>query len=417
MTYDLLIIGSGVIGLNIAREFVRRNPGSNILIIEKESDLGCHSSGRNSGVIHAGFYYTADSLKAKFTKLGNQLLTRYCDENNIKIHKCGKLVVAPTEQDIQGLSVLMERAKKNGVELHRISLSEAKKIESKVKSAQDVLWSPTTSVINPIELLQKIKHECELKNVKFMFETKFQNRIDGGVEVLHQNQKIKLKARYIINASGLEADHTARAFGFSKNYRILPFKGLYLYGNEKSPKLNCHIYPVPDLANPFLGVHFTVTQEGKIKIGPTAIPALWREQYEGLKNFEFTDFTEIAMRQLRFAFSQKTHGLRLFSRELKKYFRKNLVQQSTYLLEGIEESQFTKWGRAGIRAQLVNINTWQLEMDFIVESDSESLHVLNAVSPALTSSMPFAEHIVDLAEKNISQGSGKKWQDHSQKKI
>ena len=157
---DFLIIGGGIIGICVARELKKRFQGSKIILIEKEADCGLHASGRNSGVLHAGFYYTANSLKARFTRKGNQFLTEYCESKNLKINKCGKLVVAKNEQELSQLDTLLERGRKNGVHLQDLSAAEARSIEPRVKTHQRALFSPTTSTVDPKEVLQALQNDA-----------------------------------------------------------------------------------------------------------------------------------------------------------------------------------------------------------------------------------------------------------------
>jgi L-2-hydroxyglutarate oxidase LhgO len=201
------------------------------------------------------------------------------------------------------------------------------------------------------------------------------------------------QAGYIVNSAGLYADRIAREFGFSERYRILPFKGLYLYSSEPPGAIRTNIYPVPDLRNPFLGVHFTVTADGKAKIGPTAIPAFWRENYRGLENFVFSEFVEISMRELRLLVSSGFGFMRLAFDEVRKYCRARMISLASSLARNVSKENYTTWGKSGIRAQLIDIKKQELEMDFVVEGDDRSMHILNAVSPAFTCSIPFAEYI------------------------
>jgi L-2-hydroxyglutarate oxidase LhgO len=205
----------------------------------------------------------------------------------------------------------------------------------------------------------------------------------------------RYEAGYVVNAAGLYADRIARQFGFSERYRILPFKGLYLYSNEPAGTLKTNIYPGPDLRNPFLGVHFTVTHDGKAKIGPTAIPALWREQYGGRSRFSLAEFIEIAGRGLSLLENADFNFRRLAFEEIKKYSRRRVVSLASQLVEGVRLENYSKWGKPGIRAQLLDIRKRRLEMDFVVEGDERSMHVLNAVSPAFTCSLPFADYVCD----------------------
>jgi L-2-hydroxyglutarate oxidase LhgO len=186
---------------------------------------------------------------------------------------------------------------------------------------------------------------------------------------------------------------------------MLPFKGLYLYSDNPAWSLRTNVYPVPDLRNPFLGVHFTVTAEGRTKIGPTAIPALWREQYQGTENFRLGECADIVRRQLGLLLSSDWGFHRLAVEEMSKYSRRRLVSLASQLVDGVSEGGFRTWGRAGIRAQLINVNTRRLEMDFVLEGDDRSMHVLNAVSPGFTCALPFADYVATRIEGHL-QGGG-----------
>ena len=396
--FDFLVIGGGVIGISIARELKSRNPNSGVCILEKEHQCGLHASSRNSGVLHAGFYYTADSLKARFTKEGNQRLTKYCEVKNLALKKCGKLVVAQNESELVWLDELMTRARNNGVPLELITDEESQAIEPRAKTYQKALFSPTTASINPTELVKSLLSDAIQEGVQLKTNTQYIHRV-GKSSIKTSNGVFE--AKYIINAAGLYADKIGRDFNFSKDYRILPFKGLYLYSNEPLGALNTHIYPVPDLTNPFLGVHFTITSDDKIKIGPTAIPAFWREQYQGWSNFNMPELTEIILRQAGLFLSSNFDFKALAFRELKKYSKPLLVSLAAKLAKGVDIKHYRQWGLAGIRAQLLNIRKKELEMDFVLEGDKQSMHILNAISPGLTCALPFADYVCDQIEGKI----------------
>jgi len=398
--FDFLVIGGGVIGISIARELKSRNPNSGVCILEKEHQCGLHASSRNSGVLHAGFYYTADSLKARFTKEGNQRLTKYCEVKNLALKKCGKLVVAQNESELVWLDELMTRARNNGVPLELITDEESQAIEPRAKTYQKALFSPTTASINPTELVKSLLSDAIQEGVQLKTNTQYIHRV--GKNSIKTSNGI-FEAKYIINAAGLYADKIGRDFNFSKDYRILPFKGLYLYSNEPLGALNTHIYPVPDLTNPFLGVHFTITSDDKIKIGPTAIPAFWREQYQGWSNFNMPELTEIILRQAGLFLSSNFDFKALAFRELKKYSKPLLVSLAAKLAKGVDIKHYRQWGLAGIRAQLLNIRKKELEMDFVLEGDKQSMHILNAISPGLTCALPFADYVCDQVEGKISE--------------
>ena len=396
-TCDFLVIGGGVIGLSIARELRRRRTDARVLLIEKEPSCGAHASGRNSGVLHAGFYYSPDSLKAKFTRLGNERLTAYCEEKRIPLNKCGKLVVAKDAADLPSLDELFRRGQINGIELQALTEEEAKSIEPRVKTYQRALFSPRTSTVSPLQVVNAMQQDALHEGIQVQCGTAYRRR-DGGKVRTNQDS---IEAGYVINAAGLYADKIAMDYGFSEKYRILPFKGLYLYSDEPPGAIRTNIYPVPDLRNPFLGVHFTITADGKTKIGPTAIPALWRENYEGLGNVNFREFVEVASRGLGLLTGAGFDFRRLAMEEIAKYSRSKMVSLASVLAEGVAERNYQTWGRPGIRAQLLDITKKKLEMDFVLEGDNRSMHVLNAVPPAFTCSLPFASYVCDHIDKAI----------------
>jgi L-2-hydroxyglutarate oxidase len=388
-TADFLLIGGGIIGINIARELKHTFPGSKVTLIEKEPDCGMHASGRNSGVLHAGFYYSPDSLKARFTRNGNRALTRYCEAKKLSINKCGKLVVAKDEGDLKHLDELLARGKANGIELEEVSESEARKIEPRVRTFARAIYSPTTSTVNPAQVMESMKLDTVREGVKIHCGAAYIKREKEGV----RTTKGLYRAGYYVNAAGLYADKIAKDFGFSKDYCLLPFKGLYLYSDEPAHSLKTNIYPVPDLRNPFLGVHFTMTADGRTKIGPTAIPAFWREHYSRFENFRLAELLEIITREVMLLFLANFDFGKLALEEIRKYSRQRLVALAGKLASGVERENYVKWGAPGIRAQLVNLKEKTLEMDFVLEGDSGSMHVLNAVSPAFTCSIPFAQYV------------------------
>jgi L-2-hydroxyglutarate oxidase LhgO len=385
---DFLVIGGGVVGVNIALQAKKHYPDSSVTVIDKEAVCGEHASGRNSGILHAGFYYTADSLKARLTKEGNRRLTEYCLERGLGINRCGKLVVAKNANELPVLDELLARARRNGVALHRISEAEARDIEPCARTFKEALYSPATASVDPQQVMREFVSDAGICGI----------RILNGIEYTgHRNGVVctnggPISAGYVINAAGLYADIIAKDYGFSRNYCILPFKGLYLYANQKAARLRTNIYPVPDLRNPFLGVHHTVTVEGNAKIGPTALPCFWRQHYRGLGNFHFWEFLDIIARETGL-FIRNDFGFRKLAwEETRKIYKSRLVKLAAELMYGMRTEYYTEWGRPGIRAQLLDTAARKLEMDFIIEGDERSFHILNAVSPAFTCAMTFAEY-------------------------
>ncbi len=372
--------------------------GASVHVLEKEVDCGLHASGRNSGVLHAGFYYSPDSLKAKFTWKGNRLLTEYCEEKNIPLNRCGKLVVARNVADHAGLNELCRRGRANGIPLEEISEKEAKEIEPRVKTCERALFSPATSTVNPSLVMQAMKKDAVEEGVQLHCGVRYLTSSKGKVT---SSQGVH-EAGYVVNAAGLYADRIARDYGFSARYRILPFKGLYLYSSEPPGSIRTNIYPVPDLKNPFLGVHFTVSANGTAKIGPTAIPGFWREQYDRWSNFRLNEFLEVACRGMGLLISSNFDFKTLAVRELAKYSKAKMISLAAQLADGVSPQHYQRWGKPGIRAQLVDIQKRKLEMDFVLEGDSHSMHVLNAVSPAFTCSIPFSDYVCERIAAHLN---------------
>ncbi len=390
---DFLIIGAGIIGLALARELKSRLPAADILVIDKEADVACHGSGRNSGVLHAGFYYSADSLKARFTRDGNRLMTAYVKDRGLAINQCHKVVVASDLNEIEGVQELQRRGERNGVDVRIIDEQELAEIDPNAKTTGIALYSPTTATVDPTQVCHALKEDLEAAGVRFLFGQGYLKR-QGDAAVVTTGGLV-LEAGLVINAAGLYADTVARDYGFSQHYTIIPFKGIYLKYTGTDKPIRTNIYPVPNLKNPFLGVHYTVTVDGTIKIGPTAIPAFWRQNYVGLENFSLGELFEIIGWESRLFLGDNFGFRSLALSELKKYDRSYFTGLAVKMVKQIDTSGFNQWSKPGIRAQLLNTTTKELVQDFVVEGDSRSVHLLNAVSPAFTCSFPFAAWVVD----------------------
>lgn len=387
--YQHIIIGSGIMGLSIARAINEIQLDASILIIDKEPQEAAHASSRNSGVLHAGFYYSADSFKARFTVEGNRALKSFCTRKGLPVNEAGKLVVAQNEEELQKLTELEERGKRNGSNVEIIDEERARELEPNVRTFKKALYSPDTASIDPKQVCSELKNELEEMGVKFLFQTKYTGKIDGGIST----NKGDFQARKIINCAGLYADKIAHDFGFGRNYTMIPFKGLYLKYTKNKTDIKMNIYPVPNLANPFLGVHFTKTVNNEIKIGPTAIPALWRENYDLSSNFKFNEFVDIAAQEARL-FMTNAFGFRnLAFEEIRKYNKKYFVGLAQNMVQAIDPKGFTEYTKPGIRAQLLHKKSRKLMLDFVIEGDRHSTHILNAVSPAFTCAFPFGEYV------------------------
>jgi len=398
--YNYLIIGGGIIGLTVARELKERFHDKAIAIIEKEPKIACHASGRNSGVLHAGFYYTKDSLKAKFTRDGNRALRDFCKKHGLKINECGKLVVAKNEYELSGLEELKRRAELNGVVLDWVNEKEMHDIDPNARTFKKALFSPNTATVDPLEVCNALMNENIRNGVEIHFNTKFIQY--EGKKILTSNGIYE--ADHIINCAGLFADKIAHQYGFGLDYTIIPFKGLYLKYKKNKEDIKTNIYPVPNLKNPFLGVHFTKTFNGDIKIGPTAIPAFWREHYNGFQNFKLNEFLQIFLKESELFLRNSFHFRSLAFEEIKKYRKTSFIKLALQLVKKMDVEGFGDFLKPGIRAQLLNKRSNELVQDFVIEGDQHSTHILNAVSPAFTCSIPFAKYVVDLILKKCSIG-------------
>ena len=396
---DFVVVGAGVMGVNIALELKRRHPRARVRLIEKEPAPGLHASGRNSGVLHAGFYYTADSLKARFTRVGNKLMQEYCDLRGLRVNRCGKLVVARDESELGGLDELRRRGERNGVELHDLDEREARRIEPRVRTTRRALYSPTTATVDPKAVMRSFVDDARALGVELEFSCAYRARRGRDV----RTSRADFECGYLVNAAGLQADQIARDHGFSEHFRILPFKGLYLYSDEAPGAFRTNIYPVPNLANPFLGVHFTVTADGHSKIGPTAIPCLWREQYGGVSGFKLGELAPTLWATAGLVLHAGFDFRALALEELRKRDRRHLVELAAKLADGVRVEQYSRWGAPGIRAQLMDVRKRTLVQDFCLEGDDRSLHVLNAVSPGWTCSIPFSRFVCDQVEVSLQR--------------
>jgi len=390
--YNFVIIGSGIIGLTIAHAIKNRKKDASILILDKEPSEAQHASGRNSGVLHAGFYYTSDSLKAKFTVDGNRAMKAYVKAKGLKINACGKLVVAQNDHELGQLHELLRRGERNGSNVRLIDESEAFDIDPNVKVYKKALYSPDTASVDPREICAAIKGDLVQSGVEFSYNTKYLSK-NTGASI--QTTDGDFEADKIINCAGLYADRLAHDFGFGLNYTMVPFKGLYLKYTKNTDDVNINIYPVPNLKNPFLGVHFTKTVNGEIKIGPTAIPAFWRENYDWKNNFSFEEMTEMLFFESKLYLTNAFNFRALAHEEMRKYNKEYFISLALSMVKYIDPKGFTEWTKPGIRAQLLDKKSLSLVQDFVVEADHKSVHVLNAVSPAFTCSFPFSQYVVD----------------------
>ena len=386
----IVICGGGIVGLSIARELLKRG-AEDITILEKENKLGVHASGRNSGVLHAGIYYTPDSLKAKFCLRGNLLMREYCREKGIPVLETGKVIVTKKEEELDTLYELYRRAKTNGADVKLIDPVELKDIEPYARTVERAIYSPLTAVVDSKKVLECIAKELEGSG---------KVRITKGAKVLGlKNSKVlrttkgDIEFTFFINSAGAFADKIAHLFGVGSHFTIIPFKGTYKkLRKEKSYLVRGNIYPVPDIRNPFLGVHFTKSYNGEVYIGPTAIPAFGRENYGIIEGID-KEAVSILLKDIILFFTNSKFRKVAFT-EPRKYLSKFFYEDIKPMVEGLSIDDIIPSNKVGIRPQLVDWEKKELVMDFLVLKDSNSVHILNAISPAFTSAFAFAEYVV-----------------------
>ena len=392
--YDQIIIGAGIVGISLGLALLERNPNRKVLIIDKEDKPGVHASGRNSGVLHAGFYYSPDSLKAKFCRLGNLELRKFCKENNLQILETGKVVVCQDKKDVVRLEELYRRGIANGVNIEILDSNDLDKIEPAAQTVDKFIWSPTTAVGNPKDIIKKLAEEFTKSGGSFSFNTQVE-LIEKSNEILIKTKDITYSAKSVINAAGAYAADLAKQVNIGTEYVCLPFLGAY----KKSKLLPINpkrlVYPVPNPVNPFLGVHTTITLNNEIKIGPTALPVIGKEQYKLIDGFNLKDLVEFFTSSTALLKSDSVDLIGLIKEEAFKLFKKPLLKRTSKLSNSLKSN--TDWVKypSGIRAQIINTKTKAIEMDYIVKSDKNVVHILNAVSPGWTSAIPFARWVVE----------------------
>lgn len=386
-----MIVGAGITGLTIARELVRKD-SENILIVDKEDRVGCHSSGRNSGVLHAGMYYTPETLKAKYCVRGNRMMKEFCREKGLTLHESGKVILAGDESELESLYELKRRADLCGARASLIDRKRLLELEPEAAPGEEALFSPDTAVIKPVEVLEAL--EAELKEsgkVKITFGVMFRGLNNDRAAVTSSGE---IKFDKLVNAAGSYADKVAGRFGLAREYKILPFKGTYKQlAASRAHLVRGNIYPVPNLKTPFLGVHLTRSAEGEILVGPTAMPALGRENYHLVDGWS-GETISILLRDALLMFQNRTFR-QVAMTEPKKYLKYFVWKEAKKLMPRLSLDDFVESDHVGIRPQLLHWPSRKLVMDYIMLQDKQSLHILNPISPAFTSSMAFARDVVE----------------------
>lgn len=395
LTSDFLIIGAGIVGVTIARELKLRYPKSSVVLLEKEKKPGLHSSGRNSGVLHSGIYYPPESLKSKVCTQGAREMAEYCVEHNLPLNRLGKLLIPVNSADIPQIDLLESRANANNIQVDRLNSQQLKSIEPEVKSVNgEALYVSQTSVVNSQKTFHRILKETKELGAVINCN-QYVHHVNTEKQILQWGHT-KIRYGQVINTAGLHADTVAQQFGISKRYTLLPFKGIYW---KLDPKSGIHlrhlIYPIPDLRVPFLGVHTTTSTEGITYLGPTAVPAFGRENYQGLQGVTLSELIRINKLLIK-QFSLNNDGFRRLTwQEGRRYFKPWFTQAAQALLPRLRSAHLLSSNKVGIRAQILDQHTGKLVNDFLVEQHGNATHILNAISPAFTSSFPLARYICD----------------------
>ncbi len=390
-TFDVIVIGGGIIGLATAMTLAKTHPHLKLAVVEKELELAQHQTGHNSGVIHSGIYYRPGSLKATLCVRGAQHLVRFCQENAVPFERCGKLVIATDPNEIPGLQELHRRGNANGVTgLRLLDPAEARAFEPHTHCLQ-ALHVPATGIVSFQQVAQAYARNFTAAGGQIFLGHRLEAIAAGPHAVRLSTSRGKFRSRFIINCAGLYADRVAVMAGGSISCRIVPFRGeYYQIRPERSHLVNGLIYPVPDPRFPFLGVHFTRMIDGKVEAGPNAVLAWAREGYRK---------SDIAWRELVEVLQYRGFW-RLVSRywgpgwmEMVRSFSKaRFAQALQRLIPEIRREDLLPSG-SGVRAQALG-NDGALLDDFAIVQKERMLHVLNAPSPAATSSLAIAEYLV-----------------------
>lgn len=388
---NLVVLGGGIIGITIARQAALSKAFQKIIVIEKEKKFGIHSSTRNSGVIHSGFYYAPNSKRARLCADGNKLLREYCLTNSIMVRKCGKVVVTENEDQEEVLFDLFNRGIYNNCEVKILPKEKLSLYEKYAKTFKNFLWSPNTWSTSPIDLFKCLLHECNDLGIELKGDTRMNVASDKFIKTTSGET---IYYDYLVNATGGYALEVAKNFGVSTNYKILPFKGLYLKSTKRIDYFKRHIYPVPNVNQTFLGIHTTLTSDGYLKLGPTAIPALSPENYRLFEGLDLHLTPEIINLQLRLLLNNSFGFRDLAFKEVQYLLKQNIINQASKLT-GFDLNQIDyKWHSPGIRAQLYNQKTKNLENDFVLSRKDNSFHLLNSISPAWTCSLMTAKEVI-----------------------
>lgn len=400
-SFDFVIVGGGVIGLTIAKELLQRTPHLKVAVLEKEKSIGKHASGRNSGVLHTGIYYPPNTMKARFCKDGAEKMFAYAQSKEIAVRRDGKVIVASSEKELTGLNLLMDNALSSNVSAELIDGKRILELEPLARSEFGGLYCEDTAVVDIHGVLQNLYKDIIALDGTLLFDQTVASISAKQKRVTTVSGK-SYSYNYLINAAGSYADTVGKMLGFGMDYKLVPFKGLYYkLKKDYASRVNGSIYPVPDPNLPFLGIHFTKTIDNNTYLGPTAIPALGRENYEGLSGLELSEGVTILSRLAQLYLSNTQNFRALVHKEMPHLTERGFYSSAKKLVNELDADWVEKSPKVGIRPQLINVRKKCLEMDFLIEKDEHSLHVLNSISPAFTSSFAVAEYIINEVTEYI----------------
>jgi len=390
MIFDYCVIGGGIVGLATAMRLLETYPGSSLILLEKEVALGKHQTGHNSGVIHAGIYYPPGSLKAELCRKGADATKAFCQENGIRFDVCGKLLVATSALELQRMEALHERSKQNTIEVHSFSEGELKEREPNI-SGLGALFVPSTGIVSYADVCQAMGRRIKALGGEIRLSTRVTGIREARDSVDISSVGENWQAKQLVVCGGLQSDRLAVLAGLSIEHRIVPFRGeYYRLPASKNDIVRHLIYPVPDPALPFLGVHLTRMIDGSVTVGPNAVIGFAREGYPRL-SFNVLDMADYALFPgfWKTVFANRGSALAELRNSL---WKPGYLEECRKYCPSLDLTDLLPH-EAGIRAQAVR-KDGALIHDFLFAQTERMLHVCNAPSPAATSAIPIAEMIV-----------------------
>lgn len=398
MDADVIVVGGGILGLASALALVERSPDLRLTLLEKEPALAVHQSGHNSGVVHAGLYYAPGSLKAELCRNGKRLLEAFCDEHEIPLRRCGKLVVAVDESELDRLAELKRRGTGNGLEgLTELDERELHQVEPNARGVR-ALHVPESGIVDFRRVAERMAELLRDRGATLELGARVERIEQDGDGLAVETTRGRWKAGALVACAGLQSDRVAAVAGTDTDVRIVPFRGAYWVLRERAAALvRGLIYPVPDPAFPFLGVHFTRRIDGAVWAGPNAMPALAREGYSRA-SFSGRDAAQAFSwpGMIRFATRYGRMGVTEIWRDL---VQPAAVREMQRYLPALQRDDVVR-GPTGVRAQVMT-RTGELVDDFLFAEGPRSLHVVNAPSPGATSSLAIGWHIAERAGEHF----------------